>query len=109
MKFFISVIDNATASATADEMAAIHKFNDRLKDDGRWIFAAGLSSPSDATVIDNRAEAAIVTDGPFVETKEWVSGFWIIDAPDRDTAVALATEGSKACNRRVEVRSFLGD
>jgi len=60
-------------------------------------------------VIDNRAEAAIVTDGPFVETKEWVSGFWIIDAPDRDTAVALATEGSKACNRRVEVRSFLGD
>lgn len=107
MKFFISVIDNATASGTADEMAAIDAFNDRLRAEGHWILAAGLSSPSDATVIDNRAEAGIVTDGPFAETKEWVSGFWIIDAPDQATAIALATEGSRTCNRRVEVRQFL--
>ena len=56
-----------------------------------------------------RAEAGIVTDGPFAETKEWVSGFWIIDAPDQATAIALATAGSRASNRRVKVRGFLGE
>lgn len=107
MKFFISVIDSATASGTPEEMTAIDAFNDRLREQGHWVFAAGLGAPSDATVIDNRAEAGIVTDGPFVETKEWAVGFWIIEAPDQATAIALATEGSKACNRRVEVRQFL--
>ncbi|HUL78013.1 MAG TPA: YciI family protein, partial [Vicinamibacteria bacterium] len=47
------------------------------------------------------------TDGPFVETKEWLSGFWIIEARDLDEALELAAAGSKACNRRVEVRPFL--
>ncbi len=47
------------------------------------------------------------TDGPFVETKEWVSGFWVIEAPDLDVALELAAAGSKACHRRVEVRPFL--
>ena len=47
------------------------------------------------------------TDGPFVETKEWISGFWIIAADDLDVALKLAAGGSKACNRRVEVRPFL--
>ena len=51
----------------------------------------------------------IVTDGPFVETKEWVAGFWIIDAPDLDVALRLAAAGSKACDRKVEVRPFLGE
>ena len=47
------------------------------------------------------------TDGPFVESKEHIAGFWIIDAPDLDVALALMADGSKACNRRVEVRPFL--
>ena len=49
----------------------------------------------------------MVTDGPFVESKEYLAGFWIIEAPDLDVALKLATEGSKACNRKVEVRPFL--
>ncbi len=49
----------------------------------------------------------MVTDGPFVESKEYVAGFWIIEAPDLDVALRLATDGSKACHRRVEVRPFL--
>ena len=64
-------------------------------------------SPETATVIDNRGEAAVLTDGPFVESKEYLAGFWIIEAPDLDVALKLATEGSKACNRKVEVRPFL--
>ena len=47
------------------------------------------------------------TDGPVVETKERLSGFWIFEAADLDVALKLAAEGSKHCNRRVELRPFL--
>src|SRR5215216_5935813 len=59
-------------------MAAINAFNDRLQAKGHWVFAGGLAAPSSATVIDNRGEEAIFTDGPFVESKEYLAGFWII-------------------------------
>jgi hypothetical protein len=47
------------------------------------------------------------TDGPFLESKEYLAGFWIIEAPDPGVALGLAAEGSKACNAKVEVRRFL--
>jgi hypothetical protein len=81
--------------------------NDRLQAEGHWVFAGGLASPDAATVIDNRGEGALVTDGPFLESKEYLAGFWIIDAPDPDVARKLAADGSKHCNRKVEVRPFL--
>lgn len=109
MQYLISVIDDTTGSATPSEMAAIDAFNDRLVAEGHWVFAGGLASPDSATVIDNRNGAAIVTDGPFLESKEHFAGFWIITAPDLDVALRLAAEGSKHCNRKVEVRPFLGD
>jgi hypothetical protein len=107
MKYFISVIDDTSNSATGNEMAAIDAFNDRLRADGHWVFAAGLGAPSTATVIDNRDGQAMVTDGPFLESKEYLAGFWIIEAADLDVALTLAAEGSQACNRKVEVRPFL--
>jgi hypothetical protein len=109
MQYLVSVIHDGTGSATPTEMAAIDAFNDRLEADGHWVFAAGLASPSAATVIDNRDGEAVFTDGPFVESKEYLAGFWIIEAPDLDVALELAAEGSKACNRRVEVRPLLGE
>ena len=108
MQYFISVIDDTSNSATGNEMDAIDAFNDRLRADGHWVFAGGLASPSAATVIDNRGDGEpMFTDGPFLESKEYVAGFWIIEAADLDVALKLATEGSKACNRKVEVRPFL--
>ena len=107
MQYLVSVIDDTTGTATDDELDAVDAFNERLRADGHWVFAAGLGAPSTATVIDNRGGEAIVTDGPFVETKEYLAGFWIIEAPDLDVALELATEGSKHCNRKVEVRPFL--
>ena len=98
-----------TGSATPTEMAAINAFNDRLEAEGHWVFAGGLASPSSATVIDNRGGEALFTDGPFLETKEYIAGFWIIEAPDLDVALKLGAEGSKHCNRKVEVRPFLGE
>jgi hypothetical protein len=107
MQYLVSVIDDQTGSATTDEMAAIDVFNDRIRAEGNWVFAGGLASPSSATVVDNRGEEPVFTDGPFVETKEHVAGFWIMEAPDLDVALRLAAEGSKACNRKLEVRPFL--
>jgi len=112
MQYLFSVIDDTSGyastsgSATQDEEAALDAFNDRLQAQGYWVFAGGLESPSSATVIDNRGAEPILTDGPFVESKEHLGGFWIIEAPDLDVALKLAAEGSKACNRKVEVRSF---
>lgn len=109
MKFLVSVIHDKSDLATSDEMAAIDVFNDRLVAERHWVFAGGLSSPSDATVIDNRKGANLITDGPFIESKEYLAGFWIISATNFDVALKLATEGSKACNRKVEIRPFLGE
>jgi hypothetical protein len=106
MQYLISVIHDQAGLATPEEDAAIDVFNDRLQAEGNWVFAGGLASPDTATIIDNRGEEALVTDGPFIESKEYLAGFWIIEAPDLDVALALATEGSKACNRKIEVRPF---
>ena len=107
MQYLFSVIDDKTNSGTPEEMAAIDVFNDRLQAEGNWVFAGGLSSPGTATVIDNRDGEAVFTDGPFVESKEYLAGFWIIEAADLDVALKLAAEGSRSCNRKVEVRPFL--
>jgi hypothetical protein len=109
MQYLISVIDDTAGLATPGEMAAIDVFNERLQADGNWVFAAGVGAPGTATVIDNRGGASVVTDGPFVESKEYLAGFWVIEAPDLDVALKLAADGSKACNRKVEVRPLLGE
>jgi hypothetical protein len=107
MQYLVSVIHDSADLATPDEMAAIDVFNDRLVTEGHWVFAGGLGSPASATVVDNRGEEAMFTDGPFLESKEYVVGFWVIEAADLDVALRLAAGGSKACNRKVEVRPFL--
>ena len=107
MQYLLSVIHDQAGLATPDEDAAIDVFNDRLRAEDHWVFAGGLASPDAATVIDNRGGEGLVTDGPFLESKEYLAGFWIIEAPDLDVALKLAAEGSKACNRKVEVRPFL--
>jgi hypothetical protein len=107
MQYLVSVIHDSPGLAVPDEMAAIDVFNDRLMAEGHWVFAGGLAAPSSATVIDNRKGEAIFTDGPFLESKEYLVGFWIFEAADLDVALKLAAEGSKACNRKVEVRPFL--
>ncbi|GHF33973.1 hypothetical protein FHX82_005353 [Amycolatopsis bartoniae] len=106
MQYLVSVIHDQPSLATADEHAAIDVFNERLQTGGNWVFAGGLAAPDAATVIDNRGEDALVIDGPFLESKEYLAGFWVIEAPDLDVALALAADGSKACNRKVEVRPF---
>jgi hypothetical protein len=106
-QYLISVLNDTTALATAEEMAAIDVFNEQLKVEGRWVFAGGLAAPDAATVIDGRGGEPMFTDGPYLESKEYVVGFWIVEAPHLDVALRLAALGSKSCNRRVELRPFL--
>jgi hypothetical protein len=97
----------ASREEAEEAFAATGVFNQKLMDEGYWVFAGGLAAPSTATVVDNRGEEAMVTDGPFLESKEFLAGFWILEAADLDTVLKLAAEGSKACNRKIEVRPFL--
>ena len=85
---------------------AVSKFNDKLMAAGQWVFGGGLERPSSATVVDNTAGKNVVTDGPYLEAKEHIGGFWVIESPDLGTALALAAEASEACQGTVEVRPF---
>ena len=106
MKFLISVIDTLENPGTTDEMVEIDKFNDRLRAAGQFIFAWGLHAPESAIVIDNRAGANLSTGKPLFDSLENVSGLWVIDVIDAETARTLAFAASKACNRKVELRPF---
>lgn len=83
-------------------------FNTSLQERGHWVFAGGLKPADTATVVDGQGETPVMTDGPYLETKEVIGGFWIVDAPDLDVALQLAAEGSRACRGKVEVRPFEG-
>jgi hypothetical protein len=104
VKFLILVIDSKNNSGTSDEMVQIDAFNDKLRANGNWIYAWGLHGPEASKLIDNRNGLDKVENRSLVEAPENYSGFWLIEADDLDAATGLAKEGSKACNRRVELR-----
>jgi hypothetical protein len=108
MRFLIAVIDDRSNSASANEMAHIDEFNDHLQANGLMIMACGIEDPSQSNVIDNRADAGLSSIGPLNDTKEFMSGFWLIHANSEEHAEELAAWGSKACNRKVELRKLHG-
>lgn len=107
MQYLVSVIDDKDDPGSTDRRPAISAFNERLIADGYWVFAGGLADTTAATVIDNRGDEPVLTDGPFVESKEYLAGVWVWEAPDLDVALELATEASRICDRKLEVRPFL--
>ena len=108
MKFIIFVIDDQTEKASGNEMAAIDAFNEKLEANGNWITAAGINHGLKAMVIDNRGGANLSTQGSLYNEPEHYSGFWLIQAETAEEAQQLAFEGSLACNRKVELRPYLG-
>ncbi len=80
--------------------------NEEMRQAGVWVFAGGLHSPSTARVVRAKDGALLHTDGPFLEGKEHIGGFWIIDAVDDDAAMAWADKATVACRVAVEVRPF---
>jgi hypothetical protein len=84
----------------------LHVINEDLKAAGAWVFAGGLHAPSTATVVRLRERELMITDGPYVEGKEHVGGFWIIEAPDLDAALGWAGRAARVIGLPIEVRPF---
>ena len=84
----------------------LHALNEDLKARGAWVFTGGLHPATSATVMRRRDGEQLITDGPYVEGKEHVGGFWIIDAPDLDAALGWADRAAAATTLPIEVRPF---
>ena len=95
-----------TKEAMLEAFAETGAFNDKLQRDGHFVFADGLEPVASATTVDGQGDQPVLTDGPYLEAKEHLGGFWVIEAGDLYEALALAAEGSKACRGKVEVRPF---
>ena len=85
-------------------MADVDALNAEIRQAGAWVFAAGLFPSSTATVIQVRDGGILVTDGPFLEGKEHIGGFWVIKAPDLDSALEWGRKATRACTVPIEVR-----
>jgi hypothetical protein len=87
-------------------MADIDALNTELQQAGAWVFAGGLHPSSTATVVRVDGGDVLITDGPFAEGKEHVGGFWVIEAPDLDSALDWGRKATRACRVPIEVRPF---
>jgi hypothetical protein len=97
--------DNYDPSSESEEtIEAIHAVNREMIAAGVRKFACGLGK---AKSLRSQGDGeVIVTDGPYLETKELVGGFWILETADMDEALAWARKGAKACRASVEVREI---
>jgi hypothetical protein len=86
--------------------AQTEALNAEMQKVGAWVFGGGLQPVSSATVVSNTNGDVTITDGPYAETKEYLGGFWVIEANDLDAALAWAAKASAACMANIEVRPF---
>lgn len=110
-EYMLSVfMREADADIPEDVMQQMFKdvdvVNDELRNAGAWVFGGGLEAADTATVVEARDGDVLTTDGPFIEAKEQIGGFWIIKAADLDEALAWAKKATVACRGAVEVRPF---
>ena len=87
-------------------MKNVHAMHAEVKAAGAWVFSAALHPPSTTTVVRVRDADVLVTDGPFVEGKEFIGGFMIVRAADLDEALEWARKLSAATTLPIEVRPF---
>ena len=107
-----SVEGEAREPMTDEDMAQSHKqlavLEQELKTAGAWVVSGRLHDPSTATVVRVAGGEVVTTDGPFVESKEHLGGFYIIQAEDLDGALAWASRVTDAIKAPIEVRPFVG-
>lgn len=85
----------------------IDVLNEEMEAKGIRFFAGGLRPARDAKSLRAQADGKLlITDGPYLETKEHVGGFWILEAADMDEALAWGRKAVVACRAPVEVRPF---
>jgi hypothetical protein len=74
---------------------------------GAWVFSGGLHAPNTATVLRHRNGEIVITDGPFIESKEQVGGITILEVHDLDAALAWGRKLAQAIGVPIEVRPFM--
>jgi hypothetical protein len=104
--------DDTRESMTADDQQAawerISQVEAELKSAGAWVFSARLHDAGTATVVRVANGEVLMTDGPFAESKDHLAGFYLIDAPDLDAALAWGAKVAEAVGHPIEVRPFAG-
>ena len=98
--------DSMTQEEMQQSWKQIQVLEEELKSTGAWVFSGRLHDPDTATVVRMSAGEVLTTDGPFAESKEHLGGFYIIEAPDLDAALAWAAKVTDATRRPIEVRPF---
>lgn len=111
-QYLIAVYDQPeTRTRLAAEMTeiidAVDLVNRKAMEDGIFVFAGGLHDQSATTTVDARSGKPEITDGPYLETKEYIGGFWVIEVPDLDAALEWAGGAAVACRQPLEVRPFM--
>lgn len=86
--------------------ADVGALNTKLMESGSLVFAGGLLPVESATVVRQAGDDIQITDGPYVETKEHLGGFWVIEAADLDEVLTWARQATIACRLPVEIRPF---
>ncbi len=112
-QYMLSVYMEEGFEATEEEMQQMFKdvdaLNAEIRSEGAWVFAGGLHPAETATTVRATDGDVLTTDGPFAEAKEQLGGFWVIQVPDLDAALAWASKATVACKGAVEVRPFQDD
>ncbi|MFE6741843.1 YciI family protein [Streptomyces tubercidicus] len=85
-------------------MREVEALNAELRAAGAWVFAGGLHPPSTATVVRQKDNETLTTDGPYIEGKEHIGGFSVIEAPDLDAALEWGRKLARATTLPIEVR-----
>lgn len=87
-------------------MRALEALNAEIQAAGAWVFAGGLHPPSTSTVVRSGGQEMLMTDGPYIEGKEHIGGFTVIQAPDLDAALEWARKLARVTTLPIEVRPF---
>ena len=89
-------------------MTKVAALTREMQSAGAWVFSQGLHPASTATVVRVQAAEMLLTDGPYIEGREHLGGFTILQAEDLDAALAWARKLAAATTLPVEVRPFFG-
>jgi hypothetical protein len=84
----------------------VHPLEADMKSSGTWVFSGRLHDADTATVVRVSGDEVLTTDGPFVEAREHLAGFYIIEAADLDAALGWASRVTRAISAPIEVRPF---
>ena len=104
MMFMYPGIEEKDWNPTAEDVAAMSRYNEELRKAGMLLALDGLRPPSDGGTVRFSAEGeTTITDGPFSEAKEVVGGYWLIQARSKEEALEWAGRCPDS-NCRIEVR-----